>query len=280
MPIFYCILVVQKVHNMNRQDTDKIMEFVQKLGYSVEAARVYRTLAVRGPLTLSELSREAEIERTALYRQVPHWVAQGLLEELLAYKSHRYAAAEPTRMANRIMEEKKRVEELERELPVIESLVGEWAGKQRTKTRYYRGVEGIKQIMWNETRAKGELLGYTYRNMEEIAGVKFFKEWVVELEKQKIVSRDLRSDEFIASMKRPGYERVHIAKSSWRYLPDAVMKLSHNLDIYNNTIAIYYWGENDVFGVEIENEKIAETQRSIWQTMWGLAEKYEVPKTS
>lgn len=263
---------------MNRQDTDKIVEFVQKLGFSAEAAKVYRVLVMRGPLTLLELSREAGIERTALYRQVPSWVAQGLLEELLAYKSHRYGAAEMAQLSKRVVEEKKRVDELEKNLPELERILGEMTSKQKTQVRYYRGVEGIKQIMWNETKARRELLGYTYRNMEEIAGVKFFKEWVAEIEKRGIVSRDLRSDEFMASMKIPSYEHVHIGKSSWRYLPESVMKLSHNLDIYNNVVAIYYWEENDVFGVEIENEKMAETQRSIWRTMWGLAETYELPK--
>lgn len=263
---------------MNKVNTDIIGEFVQKLGFSTEAARVYQTLVVRGPLTLSELSREAGVERTALYRQVPTWVAQGLLEELLAYKSRRYGAAEMAQLSKRVSEERKRVEELERQVPELEKMVGEMMGRQKTQVRYYRGTEGIKQIMWNETKAKGELLGYTYRNMEEIAGVKFFKEWVAEIERRGVISKDLRSDEFLASMERPGYERVHIEKSSWRYLPESVMKLSHNLDIYNNVVAIYYWEENDVFGVEIENEKMAETQRSIWQTMWGLAEKYEVPK--
>lgn len=262
---------------MNNANADKIVEFVQKLGFPTEAARAYQALLIRGPLTLSELSREAGVERTALYRQVGTWVAQGLLEELLAYKSHRYGAAEMAHLAKRIAEEKRRVEELEQRVPEMEKMVGELVGKQKTQVRYYRGIEGIKQIMWNETKAKGELLGYTYRNMEEIAGIGFFKQWVAQIEKNKIISRDLRSDEFIASTKRPGYERIHIDQSAWRYLPDSVMKLSHNLDIYNNVVAIYYWEENDVFGVEIENEKMATTQRSIWQTLWTIAENYKLP---
>ena len=106
----------------------------------------------------------------------------------------------------------------------------------------------------------------------------FFKQWVTQIEKNGIVARDLRSDEFLASTEQPGFERVHIDQSAWRYLPDSVMKLSHNLDIYNNVVAIYYWENNDVFGVEIENEKVAETQRSIWNTMWKLAEKYKLPE--
>jgi len=260
---------------MNKRNADKIIEFVQKLGFSAEAGRVYQALLVRGELSILELSREANVERTALYRQIPNWVAQGLIRELLAHKTHRYAAAQISELGRMVEEQKQRVEELGRETTEIEKMAGEMRGRHKTQVKYYQGVAGLKQIMWNETKAKGEILGYTYRNMEEIAGIKFFKEWVAELEKHKIISRDLRSDEFIASMQRPGYERVHIAESSWRYLPESVMKLSHNLDIYNNTVAIYYWEEGDVFGVEIENEKMAETQRSIWRSMWGLAGKYK-----
>jgi hypothetical protein len=71
---------------------------------------------------------------------------------------------------------------------------------------------------------------------------------------------------------------VHIDNDSWRYLPDSVLHLNHNMDIYDDTIAIYYWEENDVFGVEIQNQKIADTQRSIFELLWKLAKDYKLPK--
>jgi hypothetical protein len=168
--------------------------------------------------------------------------------------------------------------ELEASFGEFEKIVSQASGVVGTQVRYYRGTAGIKQIMWNETKAKGEILGYTYRNMEEVAGVPFFKTWVAEIEKNGIISRDLRSDTFLSSMEAPGYERVHIDKSSWRYLPEKIMSLRHNLDIYNDVVAIYYWDENDVMGIEIQNQKMADTQRSIWETMWGLAENYQLPE--
>ena len=254
-----------------------IEEYLTKLGFDEGASRLYEVLVAKGPLTILEASRATGIERTALYRQIETLTERGLIEEVLEHKSKRIRATNTEQIQLMLEQEKKRVEELEASFGVFEKEVTQLPEIKSTQVRYYRGIAGIKQIMWNETKAKGELLGYTYRNMEEIAGVAFFKQWVAQIEKNGIISRDLRSDEFIASTKRPGYERIHIDQSMWRYLPDSVMKLSHNLDIYNNVVAIYYWEENDVMGIEIENEKMAETQRSIWRTLWGLAENYKLP---
>jgi len=255
-----------------------IGEYLTRLGFDEGASRLYEALVAKGPLTILEASRATGIERTALYRQIESLTARGLIEEVLEHKLKRIRAANPEQIRLMLEQEKKRIGGLETSFSEFEREVTQLPEIKSTQVRYYRGTAGLKQIMWNETRAKGELFGYTYRNMEEIAGVAFCKEWVAQIEKNGVVSRDLRSDEFMASTKRPGYERVHINQSAWRYLPDSVMKLSHNLDIYNNVVAIYYWEDNDVFGVEIENEKIAQTQRSIWNTMWGLAEKYKVPE--
>lgn len=54
------------------------------------------------------------------------------------------------------------------------------------------------------------------------------------------------------------------------------MKLPHNLDVYDDVIAMYYWGDNDVWGVEIQNARMAEMQRSIFETLWGIAKKVKL----
>lgn len=270
------IIVVQIVHNMNMDNTDQIIGFVQKMGFSVEAARVYRALVLRGTMNLSELSRESGVERTRLYRQVPDWVAQGLLQELLAYKSRRYAAVEPVMLASKLREQKNRISELELQIPEIEQIASEAMSQQKTRVKYYRGVGGIKQILWNESRAKGEVVGYTYRNLVEVVGKDFFEKYASELEKNKVKMRDLRADAFMESAKSEGFVRRHIEHSGWRYLPDSTMKLTHNLDVYDDVVAMYYWDDSDVWGVEIQNVRMAEMQRSIFETLWGIAKKVKL----
>lgn len=256
---------------MNLINTDKIIEFVQKLGFSSEEARVYATLSRYGELSLLELSRKTGIERTYLYRLVPVLVGRGLLTEVVRQKSRAVAAATPEQIELMVREQVNKSEELAMGYGEFEKLVSKTPTIPKTAVRYYRGAAGIKQILWNELKAKGEVLSYSYRNLEEPVGIPFFKKWVAELERRKIVSRDIRGDTFLKSLKEPTHEHVHIGGSEWRYLPDSKLSLTHNMDIYNNTVAIYYWQNEELVGIEIENEDVAKTQRGIWKNMWEVA---------
>ncbi len=42
--------------------------------------------------------------------------------------------------------------------------------------------------------------------------------------------------------------------------------------IYNNVFAIMSLEKNNLLGVEIENEEIAKTQKSIFDLVWSLGE--------
>lgn len=255
-----------------------IADYILELGFSEEAGALYGALVQKGPLTVLEASRATGIERTALYRLIDDLTARGLVEELLEHKS-RLLQAVPTHKIKDILDnEKRRVEKLSNEFGEFEKIVQSLPTNHSTQVRYYRGIAGIKQILWNETKAKGQVIGYTYRNLQEVVGHKYFEEYAKELEKNKVVSRDLRCDSFLDSSDSPQFVRRHIDKSVWRYLPDSVMHLTHNLDVYNDVVTMYYWQNNDVFGIEIQNQLIADMQRSIFETLWKLAENYKLPE--
>lgn len=258
---------------MNNYRDNFIYKYVHNLGFSPIESRIYLALIEAGPLTISELARRAGVERTALYRLLPHLTERGLIEELLEQKSKRYEAASPNIIEKIVAGQKDRVETLDKNFSKFVQELDSRTGRRETKTRYYRGVEGIKQILWNETKAKGPIVAYTYRNLEEVVGVKYFRKYAAEIEKNRLTMRDLRSDAFLASMKEPKFVRIHIEGGTWRYLPDKILHLTHNMDIYDETTAIYYWEDNDVFGIEIQNKQIADTQRSIFEALWKIAKK-------
>lgn len=248
-----------------------VENYVTSLGFTKEAAEIYVALCKSGESTLLELSRATKIERTYLYRILPELIERGLLREVIKKKSKMVAAATPEQIELMVREQVNKSEELAMGYGEFEKLVSKTPTIPKTAVRYYSGAAGIKQILWNELKAKGDLLSYSYRNLEEPVGIPFFKKWVAELGRKKIVSRDIRGDTFLKSTKEPTHEHVHIGGSEWRYLPDAKLTLTHNMDIYNNTVAIYYWQNQELVGIEIENEDVAKTQRGIWKNMWGLA---------
>ena len=258
-------------------NTQVVEDYLLKLDFSHESARLYAVLSVKGPLTILEASRATGIERTALYRLVETLVANGLIEEVLAYKSRKIRAADPTQIRLILQEKQKRVQDLSESFPAFERAAIQAKSLQATQVRYFRGTEGIKQILWNETRARGTVVGYTHRNLEEVVGVAYFRKYARELERKHIQFRDLRTDTFLSSIREQGYTANPIEGDTWPYLPDSVLRLTHGMDIYDDVVAIYYWEDNDVFGVEIQNEKIADTQRSIFEALWVLAESYPLP---
>lgn len=255
-----------------------IGDYIQDLGFSEGTGALYAVLVEKGPLTILEASRATDIERTALYRLIDELIAKGLIEEVLAHKSRLIQAVSPARIKTIVESEKRRIEKLESWFGQFEKLIENMPQNNSTQVRYYRGTIGIKQILWNETKTKNGLIGYTYRNLQEVVGHKYFEEYAKELEKNKVVSRDLRCDSFLESTDSPAFVRRHIDQGVWRYLPDSVMHLTHNLDVYNDVVAIYYWQNGDVFGVEIQNQLIADMQRSIFETLWKLAESYKLPE--
>ena len=64
-----------------------------------------------------------------------------------------------------------------------------------------------------------------------------------------------------------------------RYLSPEVVDISVQMDIYNDTLAIYSWHEDEVFGVEIHNKKIADMQRQIFEALWNSAGKGNLPES-
>lgn len=132
-----------------------IEEYLIELGFSWEASRLYGELASKGPMTILEASRATEIERTALYRLIDDLTARGLIEEVLEHKSRRLQAVSPHKIKDILENEKRRIEKLENEFPEFEKLIRSLPQNNSTQVRYYRGMAGIKQILWNETKAKG-----------------------------------------------------------------------------------------------------------------------------
>jgi len=254
-----------------------IVKYILQLDFSEDAAKLYLVLSENGPLTISQASRLANIERTKLYRMVDTLTDSGLIEKVLKYKSQKLQAAGLEQIKRLIANKKAQLAETENHFDEFSKTLNEMTRPTGTQVRYYKGREGIKQILWNELSAEREAVGYTHRNLEEVVGKKFFSNYARELERKKINFRDIRTESFLASTNETECDADPIMTGSWAFLPDSVIHLTHNMDIYNDTVAIYYWENEDFFGIEIENKQIAETQKSIFETLWHLAKQYKVP---
>ena len=57
---------------------------------------------------------------------------------------------------------------------------------------------------------------------------------------------------------------------------EKIVKINQNIDLYNDTIAYSYWDENDIFGVEIQNQRVADMQKQIHDLLWKMGRKINI----
>lgn len=263
----------------NEQTTN----FLKRLGFSDEEALLYVILAERGPLTFFQVSEASGIERTKLYRLSSDLAAKGLVEEQMAFKSKKLKAVELAKVRRLVEAERQRVNSLEAGWgEFAQSIQKAWSVYSPTEVLYFRGEQGIIQMMWNTLQAKGELLSYVYRAVQEIMGQKELDKWAVEAKASNIRIRELHSEIFPQSLKEAGHSSVNLSEMGQRYkarlLPTNVMKMTHAMDIYNDVVGIHYWKDGEAFGVEIHNETINTMQRSVFEVFWKLAKPYDYAK--
>jgi DNA-binding MarR family transcriptional regulator len=251
----------------------KLVDFISKLGVDPEAARVYLGLAGAGALTAQEIAKHTGIPKTTVYRRTEELISLGIVEEQIDEYKKRYLATNPNLLGLLVTKKEEEAKQLRSQLPEVANiLLGQLQGHDpETKVLFYRGKDGIQQMVWNTLRSKTDLVGYTYRVLNSVVGSDFAEKWNGEFSFLKIKARDLYSDEFIKSKKDPRLSEPGDWKA-WesRYLPPEILDVRHQMDIYNDVVAIYNWHEGEVFGVEIYNQKVADMQRQIFEVLWKL----------
>lgn len=252
----------------------QIGEFLRKLGLNDEECLIYLTLARTGILTILELSRKTNINRTRVYRLLDRLTVIGLVEEVIDEHRKMAKAAGVDKLKMLVKEEEEKTEFLNNNLPNISLFLSgvHTISHPGTKVLFYRGKEGIKRQVWNTLRTENELCGYSFRPLKELIG-DYYLTWYEEWTSRKFLMRDIYSDEYlknrdakiIDSFSRP----TRYIKS--RYIPSNILSINHQIDIYNDVVSLYSWFEGEIFGVEIYNEKVAAMQKQLFEIVWKMA---------
>lgn len=250
-----------------------IQDFLLKLDFSSEESAIYLTLAQNEQLTILHTARKSGIERTKIYRLVDELIRRGIIEEVVGYKKKLLKASNINTLSFLVQQQEATTNYLKHTLPLIsKELEALTIPYPETKVLYYRGSDGIKQMLWNQLTAKKEILSFTYRVLEEVVGKKFFRSWVDEFEKRNLGLREIRTEEFYKSLDQLKTKTV-MNTNQIRYLPSKTLLINHGMDIYNNVYAIYDWREGEIFGVEIYNQKIADMQKHFFEVFWNMAKE-------
>jgi sugar-specific transcriptional regulator TrmB len=253
--------------------TQAIRAYFFKLGLSSEIADIYLALNAHGPQTISELARNSAVERTRIYRLMDEMTTNHLIEVEMRYKRSIISAAPISNLQILLTKKEQELQELHGELRGLQQVLADQSlHSPATKIQAYHGVDGLKQMLWNQTRCETENLSILYENMQAMTNLSFFERWVKVTDAKGMKARSIIGDNFVRSQQ--GWYKKHDNKrmSNWqgRYIPDGVFPITHSTIIHNDVTSYYNWKDGEIFGIEIYNQQIASAQRQFFEMLWGL----------
>ncbi len=253
-----------------------LKKYFETLGLTRDEASLCDVLLRKGKMTVLALAKETGVNRTTSYRLLEQLKKMGLISHVVDERRVLVELADTSSFELLVKEREAEVKFLKEFYPAFSSFVhfSQIKGQPETKVLFYRGVEGIKQMIWNVLKAKKEVVGYSYLTIETVVGEVFTNDWLDEFRSRNLELRDILSDAYVESKKKLNksivFDEPHFHS---RYIPIEILDINHQMDIYNEVTSFYNWHEGEIFGVEIYNEKIAKMHKQLFEIVWGMGKQ-------
>ncbi len=260
---------------MMSSQTDNLTELLKPFGLSTEEIEVYIFLLKQGTKSALEISKALNIGRTKVYRIVEDLIERRFVNRSIDEYGAKFEANEPKSLESVLREKEAELEELKTKSPLIfeklESLIPQTLGK--TKILYYRGVEGLKQVTWNSLKTKDTFRIFEIRDMSAFLDFGFAEKVRMEFAKRNIKVKELSNQKEI-----PAFTNVpeHIKVWDIRYIDPKELSMDIEIIMYNDVYAMYSYEKDEIFCIEIYNQKFTNMQKQIFDFMWLHAKKMKI----
>ncbi len=253
---------------------DSIRDYFHRLGLEAEVADIYFSLYTLGPQTISALARSTSVERTRIYRLLDTLQKNALVEIEERHKSKLLKAVPLSNLHILFSNKEQELLQLQKELPRVEQILEQnVAASSGTKVQFYHGSDGAKQMLWNETNAKSEVVAILHDNIQIMSAEKFFERWVARANERNLHFRGVVSDNFIQSQQIWYETHVNERLKNWseRYIKSDLYEINHSTTVYDNVVTYSSWKDDEIYGIEIYNQEIADGQRKFFEMLWEQA---------
>lgn len=253
-------------------DIDVIRKYFAKLKLEPEIADLYLALHAYGPQTISELSRNAGVERTRIYRLLDSMAQLQLCETEVQYKRSIIKPAPVDNLQILIAQREQELLDLQEELGKIRQAVENHKAiaTPATRVQFYKGEAGLKQMFWNESNSSTENVSILFESMQTHTRKTYFERWVRKCNERNMKFRSIVGDHFLNSLQLwySTHDNERLENWQGRYIPPSVLPITHSMVVYDDVISYYNWKAGEIFGIEVFNRELADTQRHFFEMLW------------
>ncbi len=244
---------------------------LEKIGLSKAEIKVYLSLLELGSVPSGKITKETNLIKSTVYETIRRLQQKGLVSYIIKEGMKHFEAAEPDRIIDFIHENKRKLDETEKEAKklVHELKEGFDILKPQAEAHVLEGIEGFKTMRRDVLRnANGEhlLIGAISREDEVIPG--FFKEWNKTRQKKKIKMRILHKE---SARKKAMVKKELMGKHfETKFLPEE-LESPAIINIYGDRVVNVLWKKNYPICFLLINKEIADSHRKYFNYLWKLA---------
>lgn len=246
----------------------ELLHILRELGLSEREIAVYLVLLSGGPAPIRQIGRTKNMARTTVIEALTSLRKAGLVTSFQKHKKEYYLAEDPEKLVG-LLEKKERSfavlkRNLAETLPELRSLYAH-NGKQST-LRYYEGSKGLAIVLEDVLRTMSAQADKTYRAYSSASMREHLYKDFQNFTKDRIGRRiQVR----VIAIGAGGGEQP---LSSRRWLESGKEAPSYVI-IYGHKVAFFSLDKSgEPLGVVIEDERVAETERMVFDHVWKTLE--------
>jgi len=256
---------------MNKQ---LILKQLVNTGLEEIEANIYLYLLENGPRTHLELSRETNTDRSKIYRYIEKLLKKNLIEESNDAWGKKLQAAKPSNIELLIQKDEDLLRLRKESIPILINDLNTLPTyvEREFEVRYYRGQEGLRQMLWNQLSAKKEIIAFSYKNRNDMVGKTYAEKIRTEQVERKIMLYEIENEVDQGDF---WYTNVTDFKNYYksRYILPKILKIKQYIAIFNNTVSIANWINNEEIGFEVTNSIYSNMQKQIFWKFWEMLQK-------
>ena len=245
---------------------------LKELGFSDKEAKVYLALLEMGPSSVSEVARQAKINRTTGYDILEALAGRKLVRSATKKRRVIYVAENPESIKRLLEEEatryKNMANKVSKVMPELKAMYTEIEKKPIVK--FYEGLDGLKALYEDSLTSHEEIRSYTSSaDLERELG-NYAEDYFKRRAQKKIPIRA------IAPTAKYG---IHLKSVQDKFLrnvklvPPEKFSFSPEIYIYDDKLTVMSLKEK--FGVYIQSKEIAQALKTAYELAWEAACKYD-----
>lgn len=247
---------------------NKVVGYFKQLGLDQDQALVYLFLLQNGSSSVLDISRGIKTGRTKLYPLLDDLANKQLVVINERHYGTSYQAQRPEVIEFLVSEHERKAEALRSSLPAALNILKnlEHTSPTQTKIVEYRGIDGLKQMNYNLSKASDEYRVFELAGLDKHLGKHFADKMRQRFKDRNLKSFDITNNKSRRAEADPSDMSTHI-----RYIDPEIFAIEFEVYIYDNCVGLLNYDQTDIFGVEIYSEKLARQQKSLFNMLWQQA---------